>query len=122
MVRRISVLIVLAAALSACGANARQKALRTSLTALNTARDGFSQWDDQHQIGIVKKATSKDEGKAALAAYRTKRQPVIVGFMVAYSAFAAAALDDNTARIAEAAKAAAAVYKIIKEFRNAQAP
>lgn len=103
---------------TACGPSARQTALQTSLTALNAARDGFVQWDKQKQTKIVADAKTLDDGKAALKTYRAKRGPIVEGFTVAYSALALAALDDNMARLAEAANTAAALYKLIKDLKG----
>jgi len=112
-------LLALALALSAaCGPNARQTSLKTSLTALNAARDGFVQWDKTAQAKIVEDATSLDQGKAALKAYRDKREPIIEGFTIAYSALALAALEDNVARLTEAIAAAAALYELIKDLTD----
>jgi nitrogen fixation/metabolism regulation signal transduction histidine kinase len=104
------------ALLGACGPNARQTALKTSLVSLNAARDGFVQWDKQKQTTIVEDAKTLDEGKAALKAYRAKRAPVVEGFTVAYSALALAALDDNMARLTEAITTASALYQLIKSL------
>jgi hypothetical protein len=102
-------------ALPACpGPDAKQKALQTSLTALNAARDGFVVWDKHHQEKIVENATSLEQGKAALAAYRAKRAPVEQGFVIAYSALAVAALEKSAEMILEAVLAAKEVYKLIK--------
>lgn len=102
-------------ALTACpGPDARQKALQTSLVALNAARDGFLSWDGNHQQQIVREATSLENGQAALSEYRTRRESVVQGFTVAYSALAAAALEKSAAMILEAATAAKEVYTLIK--------
>ena len=86
----ISVLLVAAA----CGGSFTDKAnktLATSLAATNGARDSFLAWDKDHQLGLVDKATSKEEAVAALAVYREKRAPVLQAFTVAYSVIGAAA-------------------------------
>jgi hypothetical protein len=108
-------LVVLVAA-SCGGPDAKQKALRTSLLALNAARDGFVAWDKTHQDKIVADAESYDQGKAALEVYRTKREPVVHGFSAAYSALAAAALDPSLEMVVEAAVAAKSVYDLIKSL------
>jgi hypothetical protein len=112
---QISLIGVMAFLLSACpGPDAKQKALQTSLTALNAARDGFLAWDKNHQQKIVDEATSLEAGKAALAAYRAKREPVTQAFVVAYSALAVAALEKSAAMILEAALAAKEAYTLVK--------
>jgi hypothetical protein len=97
MRRTIPVLIVLAA-LTACGPRSDGPAidqtrlgLQTALTATNAARDAFVAWDKDHQARIVEEATSLDDGKAKLAAYRMQRADVSATFVLAYSAIAGAA-------------------------------
>jgi hypothetical protein len=92
------------------------KSLQVGLASLNAARDGFVAYDAKHQSDIVDAAKSLEEGKASLAEYRTKREPLIQAFAVAYSALAAAALDDTEARLAEAGKTAIEVYRLVKEL------
>ena len=121
----VSLLSLVFVLLSACpGPDSKQKALQTSLTALNAARDGFLAWDKNHQQKIVDEATSMEQGKAALAAYRSKREPVVQGFVVAYSALAVAALERSAAMILEAALAAKEVYSLVKMLtgHNSQPP
>lgn len=104
--------------LAACSANAREKALKHSFTALNAARDGFVQWDKQKQMSIVEAAKTKAEGKENLRAYHKRRQPVIEAFTVAYAALAIAAIDDNATRLTEALKAAVAVYQLVRAITD----
>lgn len=106
-------LIVVCAMSTGCP-NARQKALSVGLTSLNAARDGFIVYDEQHQDQLVKDATSLEDGQAKLDAYRKLREPVTQAFIVAYSALAVAALDDNMARLVEAGNAATEVYQLVK--------
>ena len=113
-------LVLVAVSLTACGANAHTKALQTSLVSIDAARDGFVKWDEHHQASIVEKATSAEEGAAALKSYRAQRAAVIEGFTVAYSALAAAALDDNMGRLTEALNAASHVYQLIKDLMGAK--
>ncbi len=105
--RRTPILLVLAVALAAaCGPRSDGPAtdqarlgLQTALTATNAARDAFVAWDKDHQERIVAEATSLDDGKAKLAAYRMRRADVSASFVLAYSAIAGAAtalaLDDK---------------------------
>jgi hypothetical protein len=91
--------LALVVALCACTASActnHNAQLQTSLTVLNAARDGFTAWDDDHQHLIVTQATSLDQGKADLDAYRKKREPVIRAFELAYKTLATAALAPET--------------------------
>ena len=86
--------VLVAALLLQCGGSARSRAnetLHTALGATNAARDLFVQWDRQHQLDLVERASSREEGEAQLASYRKDRQAVVSNFAVAYSAIAAAA-------------------------------
>lgn len=92
---------MLALAFCAVAACANHQAeLGASLTVLNAARDGFTAWDDQHQGDIVKAATSLEQGKGELDAYRKRREPVIRGFEIAYKALATAALTPEAGNLA----------------------
>lgn len=93
------------AALPACTGSQRSKTLRASVLAVNAARDGMLVYDATHQKAIVDKATSREEGERELAAYYTKRTPVVAAFEVAYRALAVAATanDDPSYRAALAA-------------------
>ena len=98
---RILSYLALAVALcagTACGNH--QTELKTSLTVLDAARDGFTAWDDEHQHVIVTQATSLEQGQTALADYRKKREPVIRGFELAYKALATAALTPDAGNLA----------------------
>jgi hypothetical protein len=78
-------------ALSGCGASARERAIKTAFLATNAARDGFVMFDAQHQLEIVDKAQTKEEGAAALATWRSQRDSVVSLFVVTYYAISAAA-------------------------------
>jgi hypothetical protein len=117
--KRLAPLVILAM-VAACGPDAKQQALKYSLTGLNAARDGFVVWDANHQQKIVDDATSLEQGKQALADYRAKREKVLQSFTVAYSALAVAALDPSAEMLVEALAAATEVYKLIKTFTDGE--
>ncbi len=92
--RRIAPVALVALLVASCGGSFvdnASKTLATSLTATNAARDEFLRWDQDQQLGIVDAATTAKEAKTTLAAYRTRRGPVLKAFTVAYSSIAAAA-------------------------------
>lgn len=107
---------------TACGPDAKQKALRTTLTGLNAARDGFVAWDYVHQQGIVDDATSLEEGKANLKAYREKRDKVVIAFEIAYRSVAVAALDLTTANLGEALRAAGDLFDLVRAMMGKDTP
>jgi hypothetical protein len=107
--------------LLACGPNAKQKTLTTTLTGLNAARDGFIAWDNTHQQNIVKKATSLADGQAKLKTYRAKRAKLEAGFAVAYKAVATAALDLKQENLLIALSAVVELYADIRALLGTDA-
>jgi hypothetical protein len=93
-------------AFTGCGASQREKTLRATLIATNAARAGFTKFDADHQQQIVKDATSLEDGKAKLAAYREDRDKVRLLFEAVYEGIAAAMLLDDKAPLTELLKAA----------------
>ncbi len=83
--------------LVACGGGDRKGAtttaragLSTALAATNAARDAFTTWSKAHEMSIVARATSLEQGDRELAAYRAHSQPVLGSLVVAYTSIAAA--------------------------------
>jgi len=91
---RVPMLLVIAmvGVMIACGASAREKALRTTFVAATTAQAGFVEWDKEHQLQIARDAPSKLIALAELTTYREKRAGVVDAFEAVYRAIAAAAL------------------------------
>jgi hypothetical protein len=115
----LPVLLLLAVA---CGPNAKQKALKTTLAGVNAARDGFVAWDYAHQQGIVDDATSLEDGKAKLKAYREKREKAVISFEIAYRALAVAALDLTAANVGEALRAAGDLFDLTRQLMGKDTP
>lgn len=87
---------VFALALAACGASARERTIATALATTNVAAATFEKFDGIHQGAIVAKATSLEEGKAALADYRKDQVKVEALLAGLYRAIATAAtLEDD---------------------------
>jgi hypothetical protein len=115
-----------------CSADQHQKALRTSLTALNAAADGFIAFDADYQRTIVERAVKRAkeqnlspaegaaQAKADLAAYRERRDMVLEAFGIAYAALAAAALEPSPELLIEAAMAARRVYELYQRLRGGE--
>ncbi len=104
---RQTVTVLLALCLLACGASGREKSLRGTLLAVNSARDGFVAWDAERQQAIVASATNIESGTTGLAEYRRKREPTIEAFTAAYRAVAIAAVmndDPSLASVLDAAR------------------
>ncbi len=121
-------LVVFAACLTVtqglgCGSNSRTTAIQTSLVAVNAARDGFVAYDRQHQIDIADAATSKEEAKAQLQAYRKDRELLLHSFEVVYRALAIAATQNDAPSLTDAVRQATALAESIKKLTaKAEAP
>lgn len=103
------------AMLSGCGASARETTIKTTLTVVNAARDGFVAIDRDKQAKIVAEAKTLDEGKAALALYRDKRQAILTAFETTYRALAVAAILKDDPKALDAMLAAAKELRLIIE-------
>lgn len=89
-------LLLLVVVLAACGASSRQKAIATTLVAVNAASDSFVAYDQDHRSHIVADAKSHEQGKAALDDWDGTVAKVQVALTAAYRAIATAAtLDDD---------------------------
>lgn len=96
----------------------RQGVLKTTLASLNTARDGFTAWDAEHQKNIVAKAGSMAEGRMLLDAYRLQRDKVIFSFEIAYRSLSVASLEGDEASIGRALQAAKDIFDLIEALRG----
>jgi len=120
--RSISILFLFSLAV-ACGPGARMKALNTSLVTLNTSRDAFVAWDNEHQQAIVKQAPSLEKGQETLAYYRGQREKVLLGFSAAYAAVAGAAINiDDPQALVQAINAIQDVYNAVDGFLHGGQP
>lgn len=88
-------LIAVALFVASCGASSRTKALSTALTAVDVAADTVVEVSNKRQEQIVEQATSPEDGRARLDAFRAARAPVVDAIASAYKAIAAAALGDG---------------------------
>jgi septal ring factor EnvC (AmiA/AmiB activator) len=118
----LSFLVLLAALSSACAARTQQKALHTSLLALNSGMAALEAWDDAQQRRIVDEAVSYEDGAKRLEKHRAVKQSIVEKAIIAYSALALAATAVE-ARDADAAEkvrlalfAVADVYNIVKQL------
>ncbi len=103
---------------AACNKDQRVNTIHASIVALDAARDGFVQWDHDHQMSIVDAATSREEGAAKLAAYRKKRQDVLDGFQIAYRALALAATQTDDPSLKAALDEAGKLLLLITQLRG----
>lgn len=92
----MKLLVLVFVMLASCGPGTREKTLSTTLASVNGARDGFLAYDEIRQEKIIAQATSLEDGKARLTAYRTARQHVEDSFNLVYRLLAVAAINKDT--------------------------
>jgi hypothetical protein len=114
-----TLLVVIAVSALGCGASARQKTLATTLVALDGASSTLVAYDQQHQAAIVAGATSLEDGKAKLAAWRADRTKIVDALAAAYRALAlAATLNDDPKSLTNLAAAAAIVMAEVTALKG----
>jgi hypothetical protein len=94
-------LFCLLSLVASCGPSSKQKTVSATFGAVNVAREAFRTYDNQVQAAIVDDAQTLEEGKAALAAWREKRDRVVRAFESAYYAIALAATDLSDHNLAD---------------------
>jgi hypothetical protein len=119
---RLVMLLCLVGLIAACGASARTQALRTSLVALNAARDTLLTVSKDREAQIVAKATSKEEGRTQLDAWRADVDKVAAAIEVGYRAIHDAALLSDAKSAREAAIAAQKALSLIKDLKDLKNP
>lgn len=116
------VVLLFVVALAACGPSAKQKTIATTLAATNAARDAFLLYDDTRQASIVDNATSLEEGKERLAAWREDRDEVVAAFETVYRAIAIAATDASDMNVAEMVALAASLREVYARVTGKDPP
>ena len=92
----IAAWLALVVAAASCGPSSRETALRSTLVTLDAAGAGLASWDRQHQQQLVDANPTPEARRAAIASYRTEREPALAALEVAYKALAhAAVLSDD---------------------------
>jgi hypothetical protein len=107
--------------LVACGASTRTKGLQASLFALNTARDTVLEVSKKRETQIVETcappACTLELGRAQLAAWRDKVDPVIEALDKGYRLVAAAALLSDATSANEAGAAALSAVALVRSLK-----
>ena len=116
--QRAARLVLLCLLVAACGTSSRTKALRVNLVAVNVARDTMLTVSKEREAQIVEKATSKEEGRAQIDAWRAKVDVVAKVIDDAYRAIHDAALLNNIKSEGEALAAVAKALALIKELKQ----
>lgn len=110
---RLAVLFALLAISSCVGQSTRVSTLSAALVTVDASREAFLAYDKSEQEEIVAKATSLEDGKAKIAAYRGKRTTVEKAFVVAYNAIAVASTLSDDQSLASAKAALAQVVLVV---------
>lgn len=119
---RLVLLLCLVGFVTACGASARVQALRTSLVATNVARDTLLTVSKERETQIVEKATSKEDGRTQLDAWRAKVDVVAKAIDAAYRGIHDAALLNDAKSASEAASAAKKALSLLKDLKDLKNP
>jgi hypothetical protein len=114
----VTVLLLVLAGLVACD-HSRKDTIHATIIAVNAARDGFIEWDRTRQEQIVAAATSKEEGRAKLDAYREGRTKIYDGIALAYKLLIDALTDDGDSSLKSAVREATKLVTDIKTFKDA---
>ncbi len=113
-----AVLFALLVVAAACNQDQRTKTIHATIVSVDAARDGFVSWDRQHQLAIVEKATTREQGEAELVAYRLKRESVVDGFRVAYRGLAVAATQTDEPSLKAALAESGKLLTLIANLRG----
>lgn len=92
-------------------------AMTAALIATTTAESAFLAYDHDHEINIAQSATSAEDAKTKLAAYRMKREKVNAGFAVWFEAVKTASRLRDDHSIEAIAVAALEVNKLVAELK-----
>lgn len=104
------------AATSGCTKNDRVDTLHATLVAVNAANDGFDTWDDQHQQELVAASKTRAEAEASVAAYQSKKAPILKVRDAVYKAIALAATQTDKLSLDAAITQAADMVTAIKNL------
>lgn len=95
-----------------CAASQRESTIKAAMVTVDASRSAYLTYDQHAQADIVAKATSLDDGKAKLEAYRMNREKLVKALTVAYQAIATAAQLNDEPSIAGMQKAIGDVLAI----------
>lgn len=108
----------LLAALSGCGANAKQKALRGAMLTLDVAKKGLDAYSLEYQTKIVSDAKTKEEARQKLDAFRARRAGLYELLITCYKAIGTAALDPSDLNVTQALSFVKSFLRTIEEFKH----
>ena len=118
LARSVSLILLVLVFALGCGAGQRNNTIRAGVVTLNAARDGFLAWDGEHQMQIVKDATTYEEGRKRLDDYRALRDDVIKTFFAVYNFFIGAATQSDDPSLKTAFREAEKLYATIVKLKD----
>lgn len=122
LVPRTALVLLLVLLVSACGASARTKALRTSLVALNVARDTMRATSKTREEQIVDAcdppSCAKEDGHARLEQWRAHVDAVAEAIDDGYDAIWAASLLDDLKSARDAGAAVTKALDLVKSLET----
>lgn len=118
----VIVSLVLVVGLGGCTHNDRTDTIHAAMVATDGAHAGFVAWDRAHQFQLVEAATSREQGQAALAAYRAEREQVELKLAGVYRACAAAALLNDDKSLGAALAALDQLHQAIRALTGGSIP
>lgn len=113
---KISKLVILAVLVSGCGANLKEKAIRSSFQAVRATQAGFLAYVKAKGKQIVESAKTNEEKRSALDALYEKVEPIHLAIQAAYSALAVAALEPTLDNLNSALTAAKRLYQLYESI------
>lgn len=122
LVPRIGLVLLVALVTSGCGASARTQALRTSLVALNVARDTMRATSKEREAQIVDDcdppSCTKEDGHARLEEWRAHVDAVAAAIDDGYDAIWAASLLDDLKSARDAGAAVNRALHLVKSLET----
>lgn len=115
--RSISIVLLLFFFVGGC-VSARTQVLRAGLVSLNAARDTMLSISKAREAQIVEKATTKEEGRAQLEAWRAHVDEAAVAIKAGYDAIWAASILDDAKSESDVAAAVAKALALFKELKK----
>lgn len=114
--------VVAIAPIASCTHDTRRDTIHAALVATDTAHAGFVEWDRAHQIELVERATSREDGEAALSTYRAKRGELVTKLVGVYRALAAAAIANDDQSLAALLAAADQMHQALVALTGGKIP
>lgn len=100
IVAMLGAAVVLAWLIAGCAASTRAQTINATFAVLNTSAAALAAFDAKTQQDIVADAKDLESGKAALTAWRAKRDRIVQELIASYQAVGAAAAANDEPSVA----------------------